>query len=117
MPLPKYSLHNRRFIMARNGSGQPVAEIELTFVQDGRMLRGEFQGDSVAFGQMLGFFVAEAQIELHLQWICPAPKIHCGRLCGLVSGDNDHGLTLFVNWQRDTDHGELGWASFREILP
>lgn len=103
--------------MDKNGSGQPVLQTVFTFVQEDRLLRGEFQGDTVIFGQILGHFVAENQIELHLQWICRAQKIHWGTLSGLVSGNNRCGLTLFVNWERGNEAKERGWASFRELLP
>lgn len=115
--IPRYSLHDRRFVMEKNGNGPPVPETVFSFVQEDRMIRGEFEGDTVAFGQVLGLYLTENQIRLRLQWISRDQKMHSGTICGLVSGDGSRGLTLFLNWQDGNNPQERGWASFRELEP
>lgn len=101
--------------MAINGNGQPIIKTVFTFAQEGHLLWGSFQGDGVVLGQMLGLYVDETQISLHLQWFCHDQAIHIGTLRGLVSDDKSRGLTLFLNWQDRSNPQERGWASFREL--
>ncbi len=115
LQVPRYSLHERRFVMAINGNGRPIIKTVFTFAQEGHLLWGSFQGDGFVLGQMLGLYVDETQIRLHLQWLCHDQAIHVGTLCGLVSDDKGRGLTLFLNWQDGTNPQEQGWASFREL--
>jgi hypothetical protein len=111
----RYSLDNRRFVMAKSGEGLPQTGVVFVFHQTGVVISGDFRGGDVRAGQLLGRFVASDHIELHFHFLSSALTLHSGTGSGLVSGDPGKQLTLFLNWRFVSGGTGTGAASYKEV--
>jgi hypothetical protein len=112
---PRYSLDNRRFVMAKSGEGLPQTGVVFVFHQTGVVISGDFRGGDVRAGQLLGRFVASDHIELHFHFLSSGLTLHSGMGSGLVSGDPGKQLTLFLNWRFVSGGTGTGAASYKEV--